>query len=104
MKGFDVTYTTCVKVEFDTTFFCAAMIEGSGLSTRGLLLDTFNRYSLAEHADVNAARNIRDRFVVSRHDGEPSISPDETRFRREALSTVPVTTVSPARECSQHGR
>ena len=28
------------------------------------------------HADVNAARNIRMRYVVSRHDGLPSISPE----------------------------
>lgn len=29
-----------------------------------------------EHADVNAAYNIRDRFTVSRHSGPPSIGPE----------------------------
>jgi transposase len=28
------------------------------------------------HADVNAAKNIRNRFIVLRHDGLPSISPE----------------------------
>jgi len=30
----------------------------------------------AEHADVNAARNIRNRYTVSRHGGDPSVSPE----------------------------
>jgi transposase len=29
-----------------------------------------------DHADVNAARNIRDRFVVFTHDGGLSVSPE----------------------------
>jgi len=46
--------------------------------------------SYAAHADLNAARNIRDRFVQVRLDGEPSISPEARSLEtgKPSLSSV----------------
>lgn len=39
-----------------------------------------------EHADINAAINIRDRFIVSRHDGQQSACPEALERNESSIS------------------